>query len=55
MRRVRLTPEQIENDDEDDCSRRRARLKAVGKGSVRTGQRASPARYVDAANRERVR
>jgi hypothetical protein len=34
-------PEQIENenddDDEDDCSKLRARLKAVGRGSVRTG------------------
>jgi hypothetical protein len=39
--------EQIENedDDEDDCSRARARLAMVGRGSVRTGGRASPARY----------
>jgi hypothetical protein len=42
-------PEQIENenddDDEDDCSKLRAKLKAVGRGSVRTGRRASAARY----------
>jgi hypothetical protein len=39
-------PEQIENenddDDEKDCSKLRAMLKAVGRGSVRTGRRASP-------------
>jgi hypothetical protein len=34
--------EQNDDDDEKDCSELRAALKAVGRGSVRTGRRASP-------------
>jgi hypothetical protein len=34
-----------ENDDEKDCSKVKAMLKVVGRGSVRTGRRASSAGY----------
>jgi hypothetical protein len=40
--RAAVGSEQIENenDDENDCSKLRAMLEAVGRGSVRTGRRA---------------
>jgi hypothetical protein len=46
-----VDPRAIENENDDDekekdCSKDRATLKVVvGRGSVRTGRRASPARY----------
>jgi hypothetical protein len=44
-----------ENDDEKNCSKHRATLKAVGRGSVRTGRRASPPRLRSTQSTSRTR